>query len=634
MAESNQSIDVIMALKSAVLNIDWEISDETLDELNREVVKLQTVWAEEKVLLVYLQILGALCQYIGVSREKSHPGTFMLLKGAFDGLEQVVVDPDMSQSEKNSTVMGYADRYNKLKQEIATGSFTPAPARKQEEDKSTIDMVMKDEDDHSTDTVFDSMLNAMVQAPGGISGEQDTGESESDTEMEPESPPEVVATPSVRPPVQVAFNKNDGIEVDSDRNEDDEFVEADELLEHFFSDDDEIAGFEESSRDDEIVDLDEFQDDEKDEISLELDKDKTALDFTDHYDEDLIVELGDDTEKKEESFQDMEDTLDDFFTEDDDLLEPLEVLDDDSLIEDALDDFFGDDEGESLSVKDVSESIEFDLQEDEVLSIESNGVIEEEEVFIADSASIDNDLRHVDEESESDSLDTSDAEDFLADEDIEDVSESDPLDVVPDDVTGSEIDDLDEELTEPVAVEPLIDGSCVENLQMLLLSVQWEVDDQLSLRLEEEVDSLGILLEGNASAGIHLKFLRAVIRYISREQADVISGSMACLKLITESLESLLFDQTGQVFLYEENAVRSFVDWHELVVLDFEEQLAQVDDHVKDVAEGRPEESVEVIEAVITSPDPALSVEMQEMKDCILQEVRTLISQELAKLKG
>jgi hypothetical protein len=656
MAESNQNIDVLLALKSAVLNIDWEISDETLDELSQEVTQLQTLWSGEKVLLVYLQIIGALCQYISMNREQSHPGTFVLLKDVFDGLEKVIVTPEMSQSEKNNGVMAYADRYNTLKQDIAAGNFIPDPPREQEAEEPVVEM--QEEEDSSADTAFDSMLNAMVQSEDEASDDISAEQDKPDVVEEAESPADVVEPPSERPAVQAVFNKDDGTEVDPDRNEDDEFVEADELLDDFFEDDDVPAP------DIEFCDSD---DEQKEDGDLSgADNDKADLNIADSDGGDVVIEL-DDEEEQEESFQEMEETLDDFFAEEEeeDFLDPFEDGDDDSLIEDALDDFFGDGEDEPLSVNDVAdvdESLELDIPEEETLSLEPE---EAEHEDSEKDGSVDSDDSGIAEEpviSESDVEDVLEEEAALPDEsaDIEDEPDTSEEEKVEFDVDEPDDAPVDSELSddksslivsaepgeieEPVAAEesagvdePVtdqddsgLDGSCVENLQMLLLSVEWEVDDQLLLRLEEEIESLSTLLQDNASATIHLKFLGAVIRYISREQADVISDSMTCLKLLADSLESLLFDQTGNVSLYEENAVRSFVDWHELVVLDFEEQLSQVRDQLEDVS-AKVFESGKSADAVVS--EPVLSVEMQVLKDSILQEVRTLIALEIADLK-
>ena len=54
----------ISRLKSLVLSIDWEITDDVLMEFNEELVDLKDIWAGEKINLVYVQALENLSKYI------------------------------------------------------------------------------------------------------------------------------------------------------------------------------------------------------------------------------------------------------------------------------------------------------------------------------------------------------------------------------------------------------------------------------------------------------------------------------------------------------------------------------------------------------------------------------------------
>ncbi|MDA3834522.1 MAG: hypothetical protein PF495_14145 [Spirochaetales bacterium] len=650
MSDSNPNVAVLLELKSAVLNIDWEISDETLTELAGEVSKLQVKWAGKKVLLVYLQIIGALCQYIGVSREKSHPGTFLLLKEAFDGLEVIVENPAMAQAEQNRDVMAYAERYNQLKKEIAAGDFIPGPPQEEDDEKSTMDRLMDDADDHATDTVFDSMLNAMVQSPEDEESEADSSGAE----------PEVVVPtpPPARPPVQAAFNKADGTEVEPDRNEDDEFVEADELLDEFFDDDDDIPAPEEGQVSDSkaeeeggVFDLDDLQDESEEEIldlatqgdealadegyverDLTGSSDEQGDDSADlvHDDGELVIDIdakSDKGDEPEESFQEMEEALDDFFgdEDEDDLLEPVnEEAEDGLVIDEALDDFFDEDEDES------------------VVHATKGGAAEEPEDVSSDADEYQQNLGEEDE-SEGIRIESEDEADLIVDsgrqacpeEDTADefVVEEDELDrgETSEDAKYDEIERHAEE-AEPIPVTGSV-AACVEDLKMLLLSVEGEVDDQLLHRLEEEIESLSEVVQDNAHARIHLSLLGTVIRYIGREQADVISDSMTCLKLLADSLENLLQDKTGDTARYSDIAVQSFVDWHELVVLDFENRLARGvknTEVVSDPAVIAVEESAEDLDA----DEPAIPLDIQGFREDILKEVRELVVREIAGLKS
>lgn len=567
MSELKPTVEDLFELKSAVLNIDWEISDETLTELTGEVTKLQDKWVGKKVLLVYLQILKALCQYIGVSREKAHPGTFLLLKEAFNGLEGVVLDPAMDQARQNQDVMAYAARYNQLKKEIAAGDFIPGPPSSAAEA------------DHTEDTVFDSMVHAMVQSP-----------------KERDSEPEVVtpAPPRARPAVQVAFNKADGTEVDPDRNEADEFAEADELLDAFFDDDDDIpvpgavrslgVELEEDVLVEDYVAMDlagSSSPGQKDEGELSLDSDAES----------------DRGSEAAASFQKMEEALDDFFgdEDDDDLLEPVSAeAEDDLLIDDALDDFFGEDVDASVVAEAAGSESEKRGQGASALDEDRQAmpsVVDSEDIVVAEGET------GLDEDSDRLVLTPEAAADEFVVED-----------------TGREV-------------------FSVEELQRLLLSVDWEADDQLLRRLEEEIDSLAAIAKDNGPARIHLSLLRKVIGYIGREQAEVISESLTCLRLLVDSLENLMQDQTGDTSHYSDVAVKSFVDWHDLVVLDLEHRLAQCGTVAGLVAEPSVGPAEEDEDGAGQRLDASLSPDIAAWKEDILKEVKALIGQKIEELK-
>ncbi len=82
----------IKELKAAILAIDWEITDEVMDNLTRSIEPLKVQWAGKKPLLVCLQVIGTLGQYIKKAREKAHPEAIKLLPDVFATLETVITD--------------------------------------------------------------------------------------------------------------------------------------------------------------------------------------------------------------------------------------------------------------------------------------------------------------------------------------------------------------------------------------------------------------------------------------------------------------------------------------------------------------------------------------------------------------
>lgn len=530
---SAKTVEILEKLKSAILNIDWEISADNMGFLDQEISELRTAWQGQKPHIIYLQIMGALSQYISNTQEQANPAVFPLLRNVFDGLEDMVMNPS-DEEQQTEKVMGYVDAYNNLKKAVASSRSKPGPepvpepeseptplsepevAEEQgqlekdadEDQPSIINRPLDDKEDHTTDSIFDSMLDEMVQVELPVQAEE-----------KPAPPPKA---PSVRPPVMSAYNKDDGTEVEADRNIAEEFTEADALLDDFFNDDVPAPGAVAQKAGDEF-DLNVLDADEGD--GLDIGEDHVTAELVHVEDGDLdIFKIGEEAGKVE-------------------IAEPKGV--DFPEMESALDDFFEHDESLPIAPE-VEETLEL-----ETPSLEAAEVVE------------------------------------------------------PAGDSGS--------------------SGTVADLKTLLLSVEWEVDDQLLDRIDAEIFALSDRLAGNESALIHLNFLKTVVHHVGREQSQVISESMACLKMVTESLEKLLSDEGGKDIWYVVKAVSSFVDWHELVVAEFEKRL--------EAAKKKGGALAESIEGLELASEEGETDSTQKLKKEILSEVREILSREMQVMR-
>jgi hypothetical protein len=102
-------------LKSSVLSIDWEITDEGLQQFAFQISSARDDFKQDRIVLMFLQILGSLGDYIKSNRGKAHPKTFRILTSVFSGLETVVSQPDMPEAEKKKTLQVELKRYNDLR---------------------------------------------------------------------------------------------------------------------------------------------------------------------------------------------------------------------------------------------------------------------------------------------------------------------------------------------------------------------------------------------------------------------------------------------------------------------------------------------------------------------------------------
>lgn len=110
----------ISRLKSLVLSIDWEITDEVLVQFNEELVDLRDIWAGNKINLVYVQALEKLSKYIYQKKADAHPSAIKLLLTLYYNLERIVSSEDLSESEKKEILLEDVKRFENLKSHLKT----------------------------------------------------------------------------------------------------------------------------------------------------------------------------------------------------------------------------------------------------------------------------------------------------------------------------------------------------------------------------------------------------------------------------------------------------------------------------------------------------------------------------------
>jgi hypothetical protein len=102
-------------LKNLILSIDWEITDEVLDNLLLQLKDLQSSYQHDKIVTTFLQILSSLGSYIRTHRAKAPPQTFRILNSVFSGLDKVVLSKDMTEPEKKKILRAEMNRYKDLR---------------------------------------------------------------------------------------------------------------------------------------------------------------------------------------------------------------------------------------------------------------------------------------------------------------------------------------------------------------------------------------------------------------------------------------------------------------------------------------------------------------------------------------
>ncbi len=106
-------------LKNLVLSIDWEITDEVLQNFLQQLKDLKLTYEHDKIVVTFLQILNSLGDYIKTNRGNAHPKTFKILNAVFASLDKVVLSRDMSERDKKKLLRAAMNSYQKLRMQIS-----------------------------------------------------------------------------------------------------------------------------------------------------------------------------------------------------------------------------------------------------------------------------------------------------------------------------------------------------------------------------------------------------------------------------------------------------------------------------------------------------------------------------------
>lgn len=106
-------------LKTIVLTIDWEINDEDMTRFVEQVETLKLVYEYDRVILLFLQILGSLGKYIRANKGNSHPNAIKVLNSVYTSLEKVLLQKDVTAAQKEKILLVEVQRFKELEGQVA-----------------------------------------------------------------------------------------------------------------------------------------------------------------------------------------------------------------------------------------------------------------------------------------------------------------------------------------------------------------------------------------------------------------------------------------------------------------------------------------------------------------------------------
>ena len=109
-------------LKSTILAIDWEITDDALDALIYQIDGLSDEFETDKVNFTLLRLLKSLAKYIRTNKSKSHPDTIKRVMAVYSALEESVTNDELDQVDREKILLEEVKQFRRLKAKIVDSS--------------------------------------------------------------------------------------------------------------------------------------------------------------------------------------------------------------------------------------------------------------------------------------------------------------------------------------------------------------------------------------------------------------------------------------------------------------------------------------------------------------------------------
>lgn len=105
-------------LKSIVLSIDWEISDEIMSRFLEQVNGLMKVYQDDRIIQMFLKLLNSVGKYIKAKKENSDADVVKLLNSAYAGLEKAVLTKEITEDEKKKLIIAEVNKFKKIRERL------------------------------------------------------------------------------------------------------------------------------------------------------------------------------------------------------------------------------------------------------------------------------------------------------------------------------------------------------------------------------------------------------------------------------------------------------------------------------------------------------------------------------------
>ncbi|MEA3279280.1 MAG: hypothetical protein U9Q38_01580 [Thermodesulfobacteriota bacterium] len=105
-------------LSAIILSIEWEITDQTMNNLISEINRLKKIHKDNKIIYSFLQLNSSVGKYIRSEKVNSHPDSINLLHSIYRGLEKVATSPEMTKADMKMILSAEVEKFKELKQRV------------------------------------------------------------------------------------------------------------------------------------------------------------------------------------------------------------------------------------------------------------------------------------------------------------------------------------------------------------------------------------------------------------------------------------------------------------------------------------------------------------------------------------
>lgn len=105
-------------LKSVILSLDWDITDEYLQELAEELAELAPAWQDDRAATIYLQGMGKIGKYLRLRGAHAHPNAIKLLLTYFYDFEKIFSTPDLDDAQITRMLQNDVRKFKVLQYQI------------------------------------------------------------------------------------------------------------------------------------------------------------------------------------------------------------------------------------------------------------------------------------------------------------------------------------------------------------------------------------------------------------------------------------------------------------------------------------------------------------------------------------